>query len=79
MDIKIGFGEAMPNRLVESRVGVTVSIEHAAHITLTLFKQLQTYARNFGPIRHPEWQSLKQAFNIQEQALGSEGQKIPEK
>jgi hypothetical protein len=59
MDLKIGFGEAMPNRTVEARIGVTIPIEHAAHVALSLLTQLCAFEDNFGPVRHPHWNLVK--------------------
>jgi hypothetical protein len=59
MDMKIGFGEAMPNRTVEARIGVTVPIEHGAHIALSMLAQLFAFEDNFGQVRHPHWNLVK--------------------
>jgi hypothetical protein len=72
-DLKISFGEAMPNRVIEARVGVTVSIEHAAYIFFSLFNQLRAYEKNFGQIRYPEWQVIKQMLLAHEAAETTEG------
>jgi hypothetical protein len=59
MDLKIGFAEAMPDKKIQSRLGVTVPIEHAAHLAIQLFAQLVSYERNWGAIRHPQWADFK--------------------
>jgi len=59
MDIKIGFAEAMPDRTVQPRVGVTLPIEHAVHVFFALYGQLRAFEDNFGQIRDPRWHNLK--------------------
>jgi hypothetical protein len=59
MDIRIGFGEAMPDRTVQPRVGIVMPPEQAALVAMHLFSQLHVYERAFGPIRLAQWQSQK--------------------
>lgn len=59
MDIKIGFAEAMPNRTVQPRVGVTIPIEHAVHMVISLIGQLDAFEQHFGHIRDVRWHALR--------------------
>src|SRR5579875_2184084 len=59
MDIKIGFAEALPNRTVQPRVGVTIPIEHAVHMVISLIGQLVAFEQNFGQIRDARWPALR--------------------
>lgn len=74
MDLKIGFAEAMPDRTVRPVVGVVMPVEHAAHVLLSLLSQLLAFEANFGPIRHPAWNALKNKFH---QALDDTAVEIP--
>jgi hypothetical protein len=59
MDVRIGFGEAMPDRTVQPRVGIVMPPEQAALLAMNLFAQVHVYERAFGPIRLEQWQSQK--------------------
>ena len=58
MDIRIGFCEAMPDRTVQPRVGIVMPPEQAAILAMLLLTQINTYERNFGPIRDPRWREF---------------------
>jgi len=62
MEMRISFGEAMPDHTVQPRTGVTLPIEHCVHLAFSLCHNLLAYDRNFGPPRHPEWGELKNAL-----------------
>jgi len=57
-DLRIGFGEAMPDRTVKPRVGVVMSPEQAAILALLLIGQVAQYEKNFGPLRDPRWREF---------------------
>jgi hypothetical protein len=59
MDIRISFGEAMPDQTAEARVGIVMPPEHAAYLALMLLEQVQIFERTFGPVRHPQWIEAK--------------------
>lgn len=59
MDVRISFGEAMPDRTVHPRVGIVVPPEHAAQLVLNLLQQLHFFEKNFGVIRNPLWRSFQ--------------------
>jgi len=59
MDIRVGFGEAMPDGTVQSRVGVVMPAEHAAQLVLNLLQNLAFFEHNFGEIRNPEWRAFQ--------------------
>ena len=59
MDIRISFGEAMPDQTVEARVGVVMGPEQAAQLALSLMQQVHIFEKTFGAVRNPLWQALK--------------------
>jgi hypothetical protein len=58
MDIRISFGEALPDGKAYARVGIVMPAEHAAQLYINLFQQLAFFEQNFGPIRHPQWRKI---------------------
>jgi len=60
MDIRIGFGEAMPDGTVQPRIGVVLPPEHAAQLVLNLFQNLTFFERTFGPIRNKQCQDSRE-------------------
>jgi hypothetical protein len=58
MDIRIGFGEAMPDRTVQPKVGIVMPPEQAAMLAMLLLTQINTYERSFGLIREPRWREF---------------------
>ena len=75
MDIRIAFGEALPEGGVAARVGVVMTPEHAAILTLMLLRQVNSYEVHFGKIRHPEWRHF--ADRAEAQAKKDEDPKVP--
>jgi hypothetical protein len=61
MDVRIGFAEAMPDKSAKTRVGVVMPPEHAAHVALSLLRQLEFFEARFGPIRLPAWRAFRAA------------------
>jgi hypothetical protein len=70
MDVRIGFGEAMPDGTAQPRIGVVMPPEHAAQLVLNLLQQLNFFEKNFGEIRHPIWKNFRAKANA-EAALNS--------
>jgi hypothetical protein len=57
-DITLIFGEVIPSpgqntAVVEDRVGVTMSWEHAKALCEVFKRQVDDYERKFGPLRNP--------------------------
>ena len=69
MDVRISFGEIAPNGKPQTKVGVVMPPEHAAHLALTLLNQLNFFEKNFGKIRHPQWRALNDKAEVQMEAL----------
>lgn len=60
MDLRISFGEVMPNGTPHAKVGVVIPLEHAAQLTMNLLLQLNFFEKNFGEIRHPQWRFFQE-------------------
>ena len=60
MDFRISFGELMPDRTAQARVGIVMPPEHAAVLMMSLFQQVNQFEQQFGEIRHPAWKAWKQ-------------------
>ena len=71
MDMRIGFGEAMPDRTVRPRVGVVMAPEQAAVIALLLIGQVAQYEKVFGPLRDPRWRQFADQIASNEEALAA--------
>jgi len=77
MDIRISFGEFLPDGTSVPRVGVVMSPEQAAVLAMLLLSQVNSYEQSFGKIRDPRWRYFadtaaeKAAKALQEGKLGS--------
>lgn len=61
MDVRISFAEAMPDKSAKARVGIVMPPEHAAHVVLSLLRQLEFFEERFGPIRLPVWRAFRES------------------
>ena len=59
MDVRISFGEMLPDGKAQARIGVVLPPEHAAQLVLNLMVQLNFFESNFGKIRHPQWRAFR--------------------
>jgi hypothetical protein len=59
MDSRISFAEALPDGTSHARAGVGMSADHAAYLAMQLLRQLETFEKQFGPIRTPAWRKWK--------------------
>jgi hypothetical protein len=62
MDVRIAFADAGPNGPV-TKVAVTMTHEHAAHLVLTVLQSLHAFEEAFGPIRLPDWRRFQEGTN----------------
>jgi len=73
MDIRVGFGEAMPDGIAYPRVGVVMTVEHAAQLVINMIQQLKVFEdRGFGLIRNSMWREFRERAKAQEPSPSTE-------
>lgn len=58
MDVRISFGEFLPNGTAVANLGVVMAPEQAAVLAMLLLAQVNAYEQNFGKIRDPRWRQF---------------------
>ncbi len=63
MDIRIGFGEFLPDGNAVAKVGIVMPPEQCAVLAMMLLSQVNSYETNFGKIRDPRWRAFADSAN----------------
>jgi len=65
MDIRISFGEALPDGKAEARAGIVMTPDQAAFLALALVRQINEFEQRFGAIRNPLWKTVNLSVSSQ--------------